>query len=51
MCISLRFDEIYTIDGVEYKFTEEILEDMLESGKVRATYRTNKEVNLMGVIS
>lgn len=51
MCIHPRFDEIYSINGVEYKFTESVLEDMLETGRVRLTYRSDKECNIMGNLS
>ncbi|EJW13898.1 hypothetical protein M5X00_26165 [Paenibacillus alvei] len=51
MCIHPIFNETYTINGVEYKFTESVLKDMLDSGKVRVTSRSDKEVNIMGVIS
>lgn len=51
MCICPKFGETYQIRGQEgsFAFTEEVLNDMLESGQVKMMWRNDKEVNLMGV--
>ncbi|WP_090739368.1 hypothetical protein [Paenibacillus sp. Mc5Re-14] len=52
MCIMPKFGETYQISGKNgnYTFTEQVLEDMLETGQVKITWRNEKEVSLMGVI-
>lgn len=49
MCIVPTFGEIYTINGVNYQFTEQVLEDIIATERVIVTFQNDKNVNLRGV--
>jgi len=45
-----RFGHTYRFSGEDYVFTEEILQAMLATGRVKVISQTDKFVNLIGVV-
>lgn len=43
------FNVKYEFENKKYIFTRELLEEILRSGKVKATYIGTKSVNLVGI--
>jgi hypothetical protein len=50
MAIRPYFKRKYIINGEEYALTETILDEMIETGKVKCDYRDDKCANITGVV-
>lgn len=43
------FDQKYTLNGKDYKFTREVFEEIEKSGYVKVKYINSKFVSLVGI--
>jgi hypothetical protein len=44
-----KFKETYVIDGKDYKFTQEVYEEICKDDRVKITNVNDKSVNIMGI--
>ena len=49
MAIHPLFDEKYEFNNKTYKFTREVLEEMLKTNRVKASYIGKKSCNIIGI--
>ncbi|MCY9737426.1 hypothetical protein M5X17_27370 [Paenibacillus alvei] len=51
MIIQPWYKHKYEVDGHKFKFTEEVLEKMLLTGKVKIVHENKDYVNIIGVLN